>query len=116
MHCVSQCGEHSLCLPPAQSHSWAWHTTRVLIGKDPTMSVDIQTILVATDFSDASAPATAYAFSLACALNARLYIMHVVPEDDVRVITAIREYLQSDVTPEALVKIFYDEADKRLAN
>ena len=34
------------------------------------MSVDMQTILVATDFSDASAPATAYAFSLARALNA----------------------------------------------
>ena len=33
------------------------------------MPVDIQTILVATDFSDASAPATAYAFSLARALT-----------------------------------------------
>jgi nucleotide-binding universal stress UspA family protein len=78
------------------------------------MPVDIQTILVATDFSDASAPATAYAFSLARALNARLYIMHVVPEDDVRVITAVRNYLQSEVTPEALVETFYTEADKRL--
>ena len=79
------------------------------------MSVDIQTILVATDFSDASAPATAYAFSLARALNARLYIMHVVPEDDVRVITAIRAYLQSEVTPETHVGTFYTEAAKRLA-
>jgi len=79
------------------------------------MPVDIQTILVATDFSDASAPATAHAFSLARALNARLYIMHVVPEDDVRLITAIRAHLQSEVTPETLVKTFYDEADKRLA-
>jgi hypothetical protein len=40
------------------------------------MSVDLQTILVATDFSDASAPATAYAFSLARALKARLSIIH----------------------------------------
>jgi nucleotide-binding universal stress UspA family protein len=79
------------------------------------MPADIQTILVATDFSDASAPATAYAFSLARALHARLYIMHVVPEDDVRVITAIRGYLQSEVTPESLVQTFYDDADKRLA-
>ena len=79
------------------------------------MPVDIQTILVATDFSDASAPATAYAFSLARALNARLYIMHVVPEDDVRVITAIRAYLQSEVTPEALVDTLYTEAAERLA-
>jgi nucleotide-binding universal stress UspA family protein len=79
------------------------------------MPVDIQTILVATDFSDASAPATAYAFFLARVLNARLYIMHVVPEDDVRAITAIRTYLQSEVTPDTLVKSFYDEADKRLA-
>ncbi len=79
------------------------------------MSADIQTILVATDFSDASAPATAYAISLAHALNARLYIMHVVPEEDVRIITAIRAYLQSEVTPETLVDTFYAEAAKRLA-
>ena len=78
------------------------------------MSLDMQTILVATDFSDASAPVTAYAFSLACALNARLYIMHVVPADDVRVLTAIRAYLQSEVTPEILVKTLYTEADKHL--
>jgi nucleotide-binding universal stress UspA family protein len=44
-----------------------------------------------------------------------LYIIHVVPEDDVRAITAIRTYLQSEVTPDTLVKSFYDEADKRLA-
>lgn len=79
------------------------------------MPVDIQTILIATDFSDASAPATAYAFSLARALNARLYLMHVVPEDDVRVITAISGYLQSEVTPATLIKTFYEEADRRLA-
>jgi len=78
------------------------------------MPMDIQTMLVATDLSDASAPATAYAFSLARALNARLYILHVVPEDDVRVLTAIRSYLQSEVTPAALVETFYTEADKRL--
>lgn len=79
------------------------------------MSVDLQTILVATDFSDASAPATAYAFSLAHALKARLSIIHVVPEDDVRVLTAIRPYLQSEVTPETLVDTLYTEATKRLA-
>jgi nucleotide-binding universal stress UspA family protein len=79
------------------------------------MPVDIQTILVATDFSAASAPATAYAFFLARALHAHLYILSVVPEDDVRLITAIRAHLQSDVTPEALVETFYTEADKRLA-
>ena len=78
------------------------------------MPVDIQTILVATDLSEASAPATAYAFSLARALNARLYIIYVVPEDDVRMLTAIRGYLQSEVTPAALVETFYTEADKRL--
>ena len=78
------------------------------------MPVDTQTILVATDLSEASAPATAYAFSLARALHARLYIIYVVPEDDVRVLTAIRGYLQSEVTPAALVETFYTEADKRL--
>jgi len=79
------------------------------------MPIDIQTILVATDLSEASAPATAYAFSLARALNAHLYLLSVVPEDDVRLITAIRAHLQSDVTPEALVETLYTEADKRLA-
>jgi hypothetical protein len=39
----------------------------------------------------------------------------VVPEDDVRLLTAIRAHLQSDVTPEALVETFYTEADKRLS-
>ena len=76
--------------------------------------MDIQTILVATDFSAASAAATTYAFSLAHALHASLYIIHVVPEDDVRVVTAISGYLQSEVTPAALVETFYSEADKRL--
>jgi nucleotide-binding universal stress UspA family protein len=76
----------------------------------------MQTILVATDFSDASAAATAYAISLARALNAHLYILHVVPEEDVRVITAIRAYLQSEVTPATLVDTFYTEAAKRLAS
>jgi len=77
------------------------------------MSIDMQTILVATDFSEASA-ATTYAISLARALNAHLYILHVVPEDDVRVLTAIRAHLQSEVTPETLVDTFYTEAAKRL--
>ena len=54
------------------------------------MSVDIQTILVGTDFSDASASATAYAISLARALKARLSLLHVVPEEDDAVLTAIR--------------------------
>src|SRR5262249_34609543 len=79
------------------------------------MPIDLQTLLVATDFSEASAPATAYAFSLARTLNAHLYILHVVPEDDVRLLTAIRAHLQSDVTPEALVETLYTEADKRLS-
>jgi nucleotide-binding universal stress UspA family protein len=91
------------------------HTLKASPREDLIMPVDIQTILVATDFSDASAPATAYAFSLARALNARVYIMHVVPEDDVRVITAIRTYLQSEVTPETLVDALYTEAAERLA-
>jgi nucleotide-binding universal stress UspA family protein len=41
--------------------------------------------------------------------------MHVVPESDVRMITAMRNYLQSEVTPEALVDTFYTEATRRLA-
>jgi nucleotide-binding universal stress UspA family protein len=41
--------------------------------------------------------------------------MHVVPADDIRVITAISGYLQSEVTPAALVETFYTEANKHLA-
>src|SRR5262249_44907622 len=84
-------------------------------GKDPAMSVDIQTILVGTDFSEASAAATTYAIALARALKARLSLLHVVPEEDVRVLTAIRAYLQSEVTPATLIDTFYTEAVKRLA-
>jgi universal stress protein A len=76
----------------------------------------MQTLLVATDFSDASAPATAYAISLACALKARLSLLHVVPEEDVRIITAMRAYLQSEVTLDTLVATLRTEAAKRLAS
>jgi len=78
------------------------------------MSPDIQIMLVATDFSEASAPATAYAFFLARTLDACLYVLHVVPEEDVRMLTAISGHLQSEVTPAALVETLYTEADKRL--
>jgi len=78
------------------------------------MSPDIQTILAATDFSAASEPATTYAFHLARALRARLYLMHVVPDEDIRLITAISQHLQSPITPTTLTDIFYTEADTRL--
>jgi len=78
------------------------------------MSINIQIILVGTDFSEASQPATTYAFRLARALRARLYLMHVVPEEDLRLITSINQYLQSFITPITLTDIFYTEADKRL--
>ena len=78
------------------------------------MPIDIQTILVATDFSEASELATTYAFRLASALRARLYLLHVVPEDDLRLITSISQHLQSSITPIALTDVFYTEAHKRL--
>ena len=80
------------------------------------MSVDIQTILVGTDFSEASTAATTYAIALARALKARLYLLHVVPEEDVRIITAMRAYLQSEVTLDTLVATLRTEAAKRLAS
>jgi universal stress protein A len=79
------------------------------------MPVDIQTLLVATDFSEASQAATTYAFRLARALRAHLYLLHVVPENDVRIMTAISQHLESSITPATLTEIFYTEADKRLA-
>ena len=53
------------------------------------MSVDIQTILVATDFSAASEAATTYAFQLARALGVRVTLLHVVPESDVEVMASL---------------------------
>jgi nucleotide-binding universal stress UspA family protein len=78
------------------------------------MSVDIHTILVATDFSDASAAATAYAFQLARTVSAKLYLIHVVPESDVQVMRALRGHLQSHIETDALVQIYYADADQRL--
>jgi universal stress protein A len=79
------------------------------------MSVEIQTLLVATDFSAASEAATAYAFQLARTLNARLYLLHVVPESDVQVMRTLRGHLQSHIEPDTLIQTYYADADKRLA-
>jgi nucleotide-binding universal stress UspA family protein len=79
------------------------------------MPLDIQTILVATDFSDASEAATIYAFRLARHLGVRVYLVHVVPETDVEIMMALRGHLQSHITPETLIETYYTDADKRLA-
>jgi nucleotide-binding universal stress UspA family protein len=79
------------------------------------MSVDIHSILVATDFSEASEVATSYAFRLARTLAASLYLIHVVPESDVQVMTALRGHLQSHIDPDTLVQTYYTDADKRLS-
>jgi nucleotide-binding universal stress UspA family protein len=79
------------------------------------MSVDIQTILVATDFSTASEAATTYAFQLARALGVRVILLHVVPESDVAVMVALHGHLQSHISREALIHTFSTEAEKRLA-
>ncbi len=77
--------------------------------------IDIQTILVATDFSDASEAATTYAFRLARTLGARIYLIHIVPESDVQVMVALRAHLQSHITPETLISAYYTDAEKRLS-
>jgi nucleotide-binding universal stress UspA family protein len=79
------------------------------------MSVDIQTILVATDFSTASEAATTYAFQLARSLGARVTLLHVVPESDVEGMVTLRGHLQSCISREALIQTFYTEAETRLA-
>jgi nucleotide-binding universal stress UspA family protein len=76
--------------------------------------VDINTILVATDFSEASGAATTCAFRLARSLNAHLYILHVVPQYDVQLMSAISGQLQSHIKPETLVETYYADADKQL--
>lgn len=78
------------------------------------MSKSISSILVATDFSDASNSAVAYAFELARALNAGLYLMHVVPASDVDVMMALRHHLESQISSEALIEAYYEDAEKQI--
>jgi nucleotide-binding universal stress UspA family protein len=78
------------------------------------MSKSISNILVATDFSDASNRATAYAFELARALNSGLYLMHVVPASDVDVMVALQRHLESQINSEALIEAYYADAEKQL--
>ncbi len=79
------------------------------------MALDIQTLMVATDFSEASEAALSYAFRLAHHLNARLNVVHVVPEEDVQILTALSSRLQSHITAETLREVLYTDADKRLS-
>jgi nucleotide-binding universal stress UspA family protein len=78
------------------------------------MPQEIPTLLVATDFSAASQVATTYAFHLARALRAHLYLMHVVPENDIQVIRAICEHLESYIAPTTLTDALYADAERRL--
>jgi nucleotide-binding universal stress UspA family protein len=79
------------------------------------MADDFRTILVATDFSEASAAATSYAFHLARTLNATLYLLHVVPESDVQVMLSLRGHLESHIDPDVLIQTYYTDAERRLA-
>ncbi|WP_089717961.1 universal stress protein [Candidatus Entotheonella palauensis] len=79
------------------------------------MACDRQTLMVATDFSEASEAALTYAFHLARTLHTRLDIVHVVPESDVQILTSLREHLQSQITAETLREVLCADADKRLA-
>lgn len=78
------------------------------------MFKSVSNILVATDFSDASNRATTYAFELARALKCRLYLIHVVPTSDVDVMVALQRHLESEITSEALIQAYYEDADKKL--
>jgi nucleotide-binding universal stress UspA family protein len=78
------------------------------------MSVDIQTILVATDFSTASEAAMTYAFQLARSLGARIYLLHVVPGSDVEVVP-LHGHPQLHISREVLLQTFYTNAEKQLA-
>ena len=75
------------------------------------MTIPIQTIMVATDFSAASQAATTYAFELTRALEAELYLIHVVPQADVDVLRALRHHLESQISSDALVETYYKNAE-----
>lgn len=78
------------------------------------MPLEIRTIIVATDLSEASQPATAYALRLARALQAQLYLIHVVPEEDLHMLTSISQLLQSTIAASLLTDVLYAEAEKQL--
>ena len=77
------------------------------------MSKPILSILAATDFSDASNNATTYAFRLARALKCKLYLMHVVPASDVEVMVALQHHLESQISSETLIEVYYKDAEKQ---
>ena len=79
------------------------------------MVFNIQTLMVATDFSEASEAAMTYAVRLARTVQARLFLVHVVPEYDVQVLIALGERLQSPLSAEAVREMLYTHADKRFA-
>lgn len=78
------------------------------------MAKSTSSILLATDFSDASNGATAYAFQLARALKSKLYLMHVVPASDIDVMMALQHHLESHISSEALVDAYYKDAERQL--
>lgn len=78
------------------------------------MSTSISSILIATDFSEASNSATTYAFELARTLKARLYLMHVVPASDIDMMIALQRHLESEITPETLTNAYYNDAEQQL--
>ncbi|MGE3540367.1 MAG: universal stress protein [Candidatus Tectimicrobiota bacterium] len=78
------------------------------------MAVALHNIMVATDFSEASQPATTYALGLARALGAALYLIHVVPEEDMRLLTGISQHLQSALSATTLTDVLYAEAEKHM--
>lgn len=79
------------------------------------MPLDIRTIIAATDFSAAAQPATAYAVRLAHALQAQLFLIHVVPEEDIRLLTSICQHLQSIIAPKTLTDVLYTAAEQQLS-
>jgi universal stress protein A len=78
------------------------------------MALAMQTLMVATDFSEVSEAAMTHAVRLARALNALLYMVHVVPEDDVQLLTELNKHMLSQITAETLHEVLYTDADKRL--
>lgn len=79
------------------------------------MPLTLDTILVGTDLSPASQAAVTYALQLAQALEARLLLVHVVPEEDIHLLTSISQHLQSDLPATALTDVCYRTAEQRLA-
>ncbi len=74
---------------------------------------EVKTIIAALDFSDYSQPTLKYAASLASALNAKLVIVNVINERDVRAVEWVMRYNQN-ISSEHFINVQKKEREEMI--